>query len=326
MMEMNSKNARFLARLGSRGVLGQAVLDSAADGKSFFAASADLGRTSGFSRFAEIYPQRYINVGIAEQNLIGVAAGLSADGTPVVATSFAMFASFHCADSVREFLGYMRRNIKLIGLDSGMAQSTGGYSHANPQDISFMRAIPGLTVLSPCDGVELYLAFKAAMEMDGPVYIRLTGDKILPIIHRSGEVQFQIGKGIELQTGNDIAIVSCGSILSEALKAAEVLEEKGISSTVVDMHTIKPLDTETLDRLVKYKLVVTIEEHGVIGGLGGAVAEHLSEKRNAPPILRLGAADVLPKAGSYAFALEQYNLKAVQLAESIMKKLKVWEE
>lgn len=326
MMEMNSKNARFLARLGSRGVLGQAVLDMAADGKRFFTASADLGRTSGFSRFAEVYPDRYINVGIAEQDLIGIAAGLSADGTPVVATSFAMFASFHCADSVREFLGYMRRNIKLIGLDSGMAQSSGGYSHANPQDIAFMRTIPGLTVLSPCDGVEIYLALQAAMEMEGPVYIRLTGDKVLPVIHKSGEVPFQTGKGVELRTGSGIAIVGCGSILSEALKAADILEKNQISSTVIDMHTIKPLDTETLDELVKYKLVVTVEEHSAIGGLGGAVAEHLSEKRNAPPVLRLGAADVLPKAGSYEFALTQYNLKAEQLAESIMKKLKEWEK
>ena len=326
MMEMNPKNARFLARLGSRGVLGQAVLDMAADGKSFFTASADLGRTSGFSRFAEVYPNRYINVGIAEQDLIGIAAGLSADGTPVIATSFAMFASFHCADSVREFLGYMRRNIKLIGLDSGMAQSTGGYSHSNPQDIAFMRTIPGLTALSPCDGVEIYLALQAAMELDGPVYIRLTGDKVLPIIHKSGELQFEIGKAVELRNGSDIAIVGCGSILSEATKAADILETNGISSTIINMHTIKPLDTKALDALTNYKLVVTVEEHSIIGGLGGAVAEYLSEKRNAPPVLRLGAADVLPKAGSYDFAMTQYGLRAAQLAEKISEKLKEWEE
>lgn len=325
MMEMNSKNARFLARLGSRGVLGQAVLDMAADGKSFFAASADLGRTSGFSRFVEAYPNRYINVGIAEQNLLGIAAGLSADGTPVVATSFAMFASFHCADSVREFLGYMRRNIKLIGLDSGMAQSTGGYSHSNPQDIAFMRTISGLTVLSPCDGVEIYLALWAAMEMEGPVYIRLTGDKILPIVHKNGDVPFEIGKAVELRRGSDIAIVSCGAILSEAVKAADILEKNGVSSTIIDMHTIKPLDTRALDALAEYKLVVTVEEHSIIGGLGGAVAEFLSEKRNSPPVLRLGAADVLPKAGSYDYAMTQYDLKAVRLAEKIRNKLSEWE-
>ena len=319
MMDMDSKKIRFLARMGSRGVLGQVVLDMAEVGQEFFAISADLGEASGFARLIARYPERFINVGIAEQNLIGVSAGLSSNGIPVIATTWAMFATLRCADQLRNFLGYMQRNVKLVGMDSGMAQTRSSYSHANPQDLALMRTIPGLTVLSPCDGVEIYWAMQAAMETEGPFYIRLTGVKLLPIIYKEGNVPFIIGKAITLRQGENIAIIGCGAILSEALEAADSLEKsQGISSTVIDMHTIKPLDTEMLDTLMGYKMVVTVEEHSIIGGLGGAVAEYLSAKRKAPPILRLGAADVLPKAGSYDYGLTQYGLKASQLAEKIL--------
>lgn len=216
----------------------------------------------------------------------------------------------------------MQRNIKLVGMDSGMSQTRSSYSHCNPPDIAVLRAVPGLTILSPCDGQETYKAIWAAMEFSGPVYIRLTGDLLAPIIHKEDFGEYRIGKAIEIKEGGDVAVIGCGSVLAEVLKAADLLEEAGISCAVMDMHTIKPLDTEMLDTLTSYKLVATVEEHSVIGGLGSAVAEHLSQKKNAPPVLRLGASDVFPQSGSYAYGLQQYGLTAPQLAESIQAKFK----
>lgn len=321
MMEMTSKNIRFLSRMGVLGVLGQVVLDMAGDGKDFFACSADLGDPSGFKRFREQYPEKYFNVGIAEQNMIGIAAGLSADGTPVIATTWAMFASLRCTDQLRNFMGYMGRNIKLIGMRSGLVEGKSGYTHCSPPDVACLRAIPGLAILSPCDGQEAYKALWAAMEMDGPVYIRLTGDLLAPIVHKEDFGEYRIGKAMKIKEGGDVAVIGCGAVLAEALKAVSLLEEEGISCAVIDMHTIKPLDTEMLDTLTGCKLVVTVEEHSIIGGLGGAVTEHLSQKKNAPPVLRLGASDVFPQSGSYAYGLKQHGLTAPQIAESIRARL-----
>ncbi len=322
MLEICSKSIRFLSRMGFRGVLGQAVLDMAEAGKDFFAVSADLGEASGFERLMSQYPERFINTGIAEQNLIGVSAGLSSNGIPVIATTWAMFAALRCADQLRNFMGYMQRNIKLVGMDSGMSQTRSSYSHCNPQDIAYLRAVPGLTILSPCDGQETYKAIWAAMEMEGPVYIRLTGDLLAPVIYKEDFGGYCMGKAIQVRQGEDIAIIGCGAVLAEALKAVELLEEAGISCAVIDMHTIKPLDTGALDKLTAHKLVVTVEEHSIIGGLGGAVAEYFSQDRNAPPVLRLGANDVFPKSGSYQYGLRQYGLTGPQIADSIQTKLR----
>lgn len=199
MMEMTSKNIRFLSRMGVLGVLGQAVLDMSGEGKDFFACSADLGDPSGFKRFREQYPEKYFNVGIAEQNMIGIAAGLSADGTPVIATTWAMFASLRCTDQLRNFMGYMGRNIKLIGMRSGLVEGKSGYTHCNPPDMACLRSIPGLTILSPCDGQETYKALWAAVEMNGPVYIRLTGDLLAPIVYKEDFGEYRIGKAILLK-------------------------------------------------------------------------------------------------------------------------------
>jgi len=321
MMEMTSKNIRFLSRMGVLGALGPVVLDMAEDGMDFFVISADLGSASGLNRFKERYPEKYLNVGIAEQNMVGVAAGLSASELPVIASSWAMFASLRCADQIRNFLGFMQRNIKIIGMRSGIVEAKSGYSHCNPPDIAYLRSIPGMTILSPCDGQETYKAIWAAVEMNGPVYIRLTGDLMAPIIHKTDMGKFEIGKSVSIRLGKDVAMIGCSAVLTEALKAADLLEEAGISCTVIDMHTIKPLDTDTLDTLMGHKLIVTVEDHSVIGGLGGAVSEYISAKKNSAPVLRLGADDVFIKAGTYQYGLEQYGLTGQQLAESILSKL-----
>ncbi|WP_434311845.1 transketolase family protein [Hominifimenecus sp. rT4P-3] len=318
-MEMNSRNLRFLSRMGSRGAFGQAIYDMAKFGEDFFAVSADLGHASGFDRLIKDFPEKYINVGIAEQNLVGIAAGLAKDGTPVVATTYAPFASMRCTDQVRNYMGYMNLNVKLVGLDSGMIQSGFGGSHYGMEDLSVMRSIPNLLVLAPSDGREIYECVWAMMQHEGPVYLRLTGGAILPMIYR-GEHSYQIGKPSVIQTGEEVVILGTGTILEEVQKAGTLLSEAGISCTIIDVHTIKPLDPEFFEQLIGYRLLVTVEEHTIYGGLGGAVAEVLADKMNKPPHLIMGIPDCFPHPGSYEYLLNQCGLTAEKIAWTIQEK------
>lgn len=321
MLEMNSKSVRFLSRMGSRGVLGQVVYDLAKDGRDFFAVAADMTYSSGFERLKSICPDMVVEVGIAEQNLVGVAAGLAKTGLPVFATTWGMFASVRVMDQVRNFMGFMQSNVKLIGMDSGFIQSWLCYSHANPPDIAIMRAIPGIKILCPCDGVETYKAIVAAFEYNGPVYIRLTGGQTLPIIYKNPDFNFEIGKAIKLRNGTDVALMATGNIVKNALDAADILETKGISVSVIDMHTIEPLDYDMLSRLSTYKLVITIEEHLLHGGLGSAVAEYYSDKKIRPRHIMLGIDNKYPSTGQIKYIEESNGLSAEKISERIMREL-----
>ena len=320
MLELNSRSIRFLARMGARGTLGQAVYDWANDGNDFFAVSADLARASGFDRVKAGYPQNFVNVGIAEQNLIGIAAGLAKTGIPVIATTWAMFASARVADQVRNFMGYMQSNIKLIGMDSGFRQSKFSYSHTNPPDIAIMRAIPNIVILSPCDGLETYKAIHSALIYNGPVYIRLTGDSTLPIIHKDPDFNFAIGKSVVLKEGKDVAIIATGNIVKNALDAALLLQEQGIYPTVVDMHTIEPIDISILSELSKYKLIITVEEHLLNGGLGSAVAQYYMDKNIRPKQISLGVNNSYPATGTSKYIEETNGISPAGIAEEILKK------
>lgn len=318
MITFDSKTSRFLARMGSRGTFGQAVYDYAKDGNDFFAVSADLSYPSGFERIRRDYPEKVVEVGIAEQNLIGVAAGLARTGIPVVATSWAMFASARAVDQARNFLGFMQANVKLVGLDSGFVQSKLSYSHANPPDIAIMRALPGITILSPCDGVETYKAVWSALEHNGPVYIRLTGSSLMPIVHKDPAFDFVVGKSIRLRTGSDVAIIATGNIVKNSLDAADILEGQGMSVTVIDMHTIEPLDCEMLSELSGYPLLVTVEEHLLHGGLGSAVAEYYADKQVRPRHIMLGVDNHYPAPGRIKYTEEANGLTAEQIAGRII--------
>lgn len=321
MLEMSTRNLRFLARMGARGCLGQAVFDYMNDGNDAFVVSADLVYASGFDRVKKSYGDRLINVGIAEQNLIGIAAGLSSKNTPVVATTWAMFASSRVADQVRNYMGFMQSNVKLIGMDSGFVQSRFSYSHTNPPDIAIMRTIPGIMILSPCDGIEIYKAIYQALEYDGPVYIRLTGTDLQPMIHKTTEVSFQIGKSIILKQGTDVAIIATGNIVEEALKASAILEKRGISTKVVDMHTIVPLDENMLTSLIQYKMVITLEEHLKAGGMGSAVAEYYSSYQYHPKHIIMGVDNFFPKCGGMDYIREKTGLSARHIADRIIFEL-----
>ena len=319
MIDITPKQIRFLARMGARGALGEAVFQSANVKDDFFVLSADLGHASGFDRFMRDYPDRYVNVGIAEQNLVAVAAGIAKSGSPAIATTYAPFASFRCADQVRNYMGYMGLNVKLVGLDSGMIQSKFGGSHYGTEDISLIRAIPNITLIAPSDGAQIVQAVEAMLDLQGPVYLRITGGALLPSIYSAENARFEIGKANIIRDGKDVAMIATGSILYNVVKAAEQLQEIGINVTVIDMHTIKPLDEECLEKLEVYNYIFTVEEHSVIGGLGSAVAEYFSSKRKKPEQIMLGIKDCFPHPGSYEYLLKTNGLDVESIKNKVIE-------
>lgn len=318
MIEIKNSKVKLWSRIGARATLGQALLEVAKERDDFYVASADLVQSSGLTRFRDEYPNRLINVGIAEQNLIGIAAGLAKDGTNVFATSFSPFITMRACEQVRMNMGYMQMNIKTIGLGSGLIMAQLGNSHYGIEDASVMRAIPGMTVIEPADGVEVFKTIEALCDFRGPVYLRLTGGVPFPIVYEEN-IDFQIGKAIRIKEGKKIAIIATGTMVYYALKAAEILSRKGIDASVIDMHTIKPIDTSMVDEELDKELIVTVEEATVVGGLGSAIAEYLTNKKNRPRQLMLGIQDVFPHAGSYFYLLEQCRLTDILIAEDIFK-------
>lgn len=316
MTEIRKSKVKLWSRLGARATLGQAILEAAKERDDFYVISADLAQSSGLVRFRDEFPDRFINAGIAEQNMIGLAAGLARDGTNVFATSFSPFVTMRACEQARMNMGYMQLNIKTVGLGSGLIMAQLGNSHFGIEDASVMRAIPGMTVINPADGVEIVKAVEALCEYGKPAYLRLTGGPELPIVYEE-DIDFQIGKANQIRDGKDVGIIATGTMVYYAREAAELLSEKGVEAAVIDMHTIKPLDTDRVDAQADKKLIVTIEEASVVGGLGSAVAEHLAIKKHKAPQLMLGIKDVFPHTGSYRYLLEQCRLTGAQIAEDI---------
>ena len=316
MIQISKREAKLWSRLGARATYGQAILEMARQRDDFYVMSADLCQSSGLFKFREEFPDRFINSGIAEQNLIGVAAGMAKDGTCIFASSFAPFVTMRACEQVRMNMGYMQLNIKTVGLGSGLIMAQLGNSHYGVEDGSVMRVIPGMTVVNPADGVEIMKTVEALCDYPHPAYLRLTGGPGLPMVHED-DIDFQIGKAIKLREGKDIAIVACGTMVYYAKKAAELLSEKGIEASVIDMHTIKPIDKETIDAELGKQLLVTVEEASIVGGLGSAVAEYIAPKKQKPAQLMLGIKDTFPHAGTYQYLLESCGLTAEQIVADI---------
>lgn len=320
MLEITSKNARQWSRIGTRGVFGQAIFALAETKKNLMVLSADLGSSSGLNRFKNAYLDKFLNVGISEQNMIGIASGLAKEGFVVFATSFAPFIAMRASEQIRMNLGYMDLNVKAVAIGSGVSMAFLGNSHYGIEDAAIMRSIPNLTVVSPADCSEIIKTVFAAAEFPGPMYIRLTGEVNNPVVY-TDDYDFEIGKAITLRNGSDISIIANGTMVYESLEAAKLLEIEGFSTAVVNMHTIKPLDTSAIDRAVSSsKLIVSVEEHSVIGGLGGAIAEYKTALRNAPPQLIIGLPDKFGKVGEHRYLLEKYGLTAKLIANTVLKK------
>lgn len=317
MLVINPTNARLWSILGSRGTFGVAMLDAVAGANNILILTADLGVTAGLERFRLAHPDKFLNVGIAEQNMIGIAAGLAKEGYNTFATTFSNFAAMRAYEQVRLNLGYMRLSVKVIGLGGGLAMGHFGNTHYGIEDVALMRAVPGLTVIVPADGAEIVKTVNALVHHEGPVFVRLTGVMNNPVVYRE-EYDFTIGKAVELREGKDIAIFACGTMVHESLVAARKLEEQGISAAVVNMHTVKPLDVDAVEKACTYaKLLVTIEEHSTIGGLGGAVAEYTARRGGAPRQVFIGLPDSFGRNGDYKYLLQKYGLTGEQIARNI---------
>ena len=278
---------------------------------------ADLAGATKTGVFKKVFPDRHIDCGIAEGNMMGIAAGLAACGKVPFASSFAMFAAGRAFEQVRNSIGYPHLNVKIGATHAGISVGEDGATHQCNEDIALMRAIPGMVIINPCDDVEARAAVKAAYEYVGPVYMRF-GRLAIPVINDEENYHFEIGKGVTLKEGKDVTVIATGLCVNEALEAAKLLAADGIDAEVINIHTIKPLDEDLVAASArKTGKVVTVEEHSVIGGLGSAVCDALSEK--APTrVMKIGINDCFGESGPGAELIKRYGLDA----ESIYKKVK----
>ena len=318
-MEISDKEFKQWSRIGSRAAFGIAALELGATVDDLIILSGDTSTSAGLERFKKTYPEKFQDVGIAEQNMMGIAAGLASEGETVYTATFAPFQTMRCCEQIKVNLGYMKHKVCFVGLASGLVLGNLGYTHCSIEDIGIIRSIPGISIISPADGLETVKALEAAINYETSCYLRLTGISNNPIIY-SKDYKFEIGKSIKLKEGKDITIICCGAVVHECLRASEILETNNVSCKVINMHTIKPLDISVIDKAVaSSKLIVSIEEHSVIGGLGGAIAQYKTGLKNAPPQLIIGLPDKFGKVGDHNYLLEKYGLKAKQIAVKIMK-------
>lgn len=282
---------------------------------------ADLSGSTKTAIFAKKFPERFFNAGIAEGNMIGVAAGLAAAGKTVFASSFAMFAVGRAFEQIRNSVAYPNLNVKICASHSGLTVGEDGATHQTVEDISIMRSLPNMAVISPADAVEAVEAVRMAEQYKGPVYIRL-GRSDVPVVYDKDNYKFEFGKGITLKEGNDVTIIATGIMVHESLEAAKILEAEGINARIIDIHTIKPIDKDIIIKAAKEtKGIITAEEHSIIGGLGSAVAEVLAEEYPAK-LTRIGVKDKFGCSGKPRELLEKYEITAndiVKAAKNIIK-------
>lgn len=307
-------------RVATRDSYGEELVALGAEHDDFMVLDADLAAATKTGKFKAAYPDRFLDCGIAEQNLMGVAAGIAAAGHRVFASTFAMFAAGRAFEQVRNSIGYPHLHVVIGATHAGISVGEDGATHQCNEDIALMRAIPGMTVIVPSDDVEARAAVRAAYEADGPVYLRL-GRLAAPVIHGDG-YRFEVGRGVVEREGSDVTVVATGLMVSAALEAAEELASEGIDCEVLNVHTVKPLDEGLVVRSAeKTGRVVTVEEHSVIGGLGSAVCDALCANHPVP-VRKVGVQDVYGESGPALGLLEKYGLDAKGVAKSIREFLK----
>ena len=303
-------------KIATRESFGMALCELAKDHDDIIVLDADLAAATKTEIFKKAYPDRFFDCGIAEGNMIGVAAGLAAAGKVPFAASFAMFATGRAYEQVRNSVGYPHLNVKIAGSHAGISVGEDGATHQCCEDLALMRTIPGMVILNPADHYEMIEATKAAYAYDGPVYIRL-GRLAIESFNDPENYSFEIGKGITLEEGTDVTVIATGLVVYEALKAVRALREKGLSVRLINMHTIKPIDKDIIIKAAKETgKIITIEEHNIIGGLGEAVAAVTAE--NCPvPVYRVGIEDVFGHSGPAVGLLAEFGLDAAGLEKKI---------
>ena len=318
--KLDNKNTKMFSRVGSRATFGLASLELAEKIENLMIITSDVSTSAGLDRFRNKYKDKYVEVGIAEQNLIGIAAGMASEDFNVITTTFAPFQTMRCLEQIKVNLGYMKQKVCMVGLASGLVLGTLGYTHCCIEDLGIIRTVPNISVISPADCGETVKALYAALQSKQSTYIRLTGGSNCKIVNNDN-YNFQIGKNIILKEGIDITLIANGTMVAESMEAATDLEGHGISTRVVNMHTIKPIDYDNINFISKNsKLIVTIEEHSIIGGLGSAVSETLSTIPNSPVQYFIGVPDNYEKSGNYEFLKKEYNLTGNLISDNVRKK------
>ncbi len=296
-----------IKKIATRESYGNALVECAENFPQLVVLDADLAGATKTGTFKKAYPDRFFDCGIAECNMTGIAAGLATCGKIPFISSFAMFAAGRNFEQVRNSIGYPHLNVKIGATHAGITVGEDGATHQCNEDIALMRTIPGMTVIVPSDDIEARAAVRAALEMEGPVYLRF-GRAAVPVINTGADYSFKIGKGVKLKDGKDVTIIATGICVDSALKAAEKLEADGISADVINIHTIKPIDKDIiLESAKKTGKVVTVEEHSVIGGLGSAVCDVLSEELPTP-VKKIGMNDVFGESGPAGELVKKYGL------------------
>ena len=299
--------------VATRASYGNALVELGKKRDDFVVLDADLAAATQTGMFKKTFPERFYDCGIAEQNMIGIAAGIAATGKKVFASSFAMFAAGRAFEQVRNSIGYPHLNVIIGATHAGISVGEDGATHQCCEDIALMRTIPGMTVINPADDTEARKAVEAALELDGPVYIRF-GRLAVPVIFDE-DYDFKVGKGVELREGTDVTIIATGLMVNEALQAHDLLAQEGISARVINIATIKPLDREIVLKAARDTgAIVTAEEHTVIGGLGSAVAEVVCEECPVP-VVKLGVNDTFGHSGPAVKLLDEFGLRAANIAE-----------
>lgn len=303
-----------MSMIATRDAYGEVLAELGAENENVVVLDADLSGSTKTSGFAKKFPERFFNMGIAEANMIGTAAGLAAAGKIPFASTFAIFAVGRAWEQVRQSVAYPKANVKIVATHSGVTVGEDGGSHQAIEDIAIMRAVPNMTVIVPADGVETKLAIRAAAAYKGPVYVRLGRNKVETVVPEG--FKFEIGKGVTLREGNDLTIIGTGLMTAQALAAAEQLQAAGISARVLHIATIKPLDEELILAAARETgAIVTCEEHSIVGGLGGAVAELLAEKCPTP-LTRLGIKDRFGLSGKAEDLLKYFGLLAENVVDA----------
>ena len=303
-------------KIATRESYGNALVELGAEHDNLIVLDADLAAATKTGVFKKAYPDRHIDCGIAECNMMGIAAGLSTTGIVPFASTFAMFAAGRAFEQVRNSIGYPHLNVKIGATHAGISVGEDGATHQCNEDIALMRTIPGMVILNPADDVEAKACVKAAYEYNGPVYLRF-GRLAVPVINDRPDYNFELGKGVVLREGKDVTIVATGLCVSSALEAAEKLAADGIDAKIINIHTIKPLDEELIVAAAKETgKVVTVEEHSVIGGLGSAVCDALAEKCPVP-VKKIGVQDVFGESGPAVALLAKYKLDGEGVYEQV---------
>lgn len=301
-------------KMATRQAYGKALVEIGKENPNLVVMDADLSKSTMTAEFKKVFPERFLNMGIAEQNLYASACGIALSGKVVCASTFAMFAAGRAFEIIRNSIGYTRANVKICATHAGITVGEDGASHQTFEDMALMRTIPGMVVVNPCDGVSTMALMKQVVEHNGPCYVRL-GRAAVPVFYEEG-ADIRLGKGNWLRRGDKAVIVATGIMVSEAMTAAEELSEKGIEVGVIDMHTIKPIDEDILIEAAQTGAIVTAEEHSVIGGLGGAVAEVLCQKKPVKMAM-VGQKDTFGESGKPDELKAKYGMTAADIVKAV---------